>query len=300
MRLKGHKLFVGTPMYAGQCHSEYAFSIAQLTALCTQLGIGLRFYFARNEALVTKARNVTVDEFLRAGDDTLLFVDADIGFDARDVVHMLALQALGDEGRSLDVVAAPYPLKRIAWEHVRAAVRAGHADDDPAALERFASPVAISPVRARRFPIEAPVEVTQAGTGFMMIRRRTFERYRAHFPARVYRPERIGMGANASPEIGAFFETEIDSKHANLADEIRAFLARRPEATPADVLAFIDDDDAAARSYSGRHVSEDYAFCRRVREAGMKVWACPWMELTHTGTHRFAGRLADLAAIGAL
>jgi hypothetical protein len=298
-RLKGRKLFVGTPMYDGKCHSEFAIAFARLTALCTQLGINLNFHFACHEALVAKARNITVDEFLRSGDDNLIFIDADIGFDPRDVLHLLALQSLDDGAGPFDVVAAPYPLKRIAWEKILAAAKAGLVDDDPARLARYSSGVSIHPAHDGRFPVNAPVEVTQAGTGFMMIRRETFERYRARFPARRYRTEFDVAGEARSAEIQAYFETETDSKQANIVSEIRAFLERAPQSTPSDLLDFIDSD-ATARAYSGHHVSEDYAFCRRVREIGMAVWLCPWMALTHTGSHQFASRLADLGAIGAV
>jgi len=298
-RLKGRRLFVGTPMYSGQCCSEFAFSIAQLTALCTRLEIDLRFYFACHEALITKARNTTVDEFLRSGDDNLIFIDADIGFDARDVIQLLVLQAPDRPDGAFDVVAAPYPLKRLSWDKVLRAAKAGLADEDPGLLARYSSAVAISPAHEGSFAINKPVEVTQAGTGFMMVRRETFERYRDRYPWRTYRPERIGMDENASPEIYAFFDTEIDSKHGNILEEVKAFLARYPQSPPGDLLAFLESD-AALGAYSGKYVSEDYAFCRRVREAGMRVWMCPWMALSHTGSHQFASRLADLGALGAI
>lgn len=294
--LRGRTLFVGTPMYDGKCYSDFAFSIARLTALCTRLEINLQFHIAYNEAIITKARNVIVDEFLRSGNDHLIFIDADIGFDARDVVHLLGLQVADEGAAAFDVVAAPYPLKRLSWERVLAAARAGKGDADPDLLARYASPVAISPVQPGSFALDRPVEVTQAGTGFMMIRRETFERYRASFPQRRYRPDRADA---AAADIHAFFDTEVDSKHGNIAAEVRGFLSRSPKANANDVLAFLDDD-AAIGTYSADFVSEDYAFCRRVREAGMKVWLCPWMELTHTGNHRFTSRLVDLHAIGAL
>lgn len=297
-RLRGLRLFVGSPMYSGQCCSAFALSLAQLAALCTQIGVQLRFFFACHEALVTKARNVTADEFLRSGDDVLMFIDADIGFDPNDVIRLLALQT-GAEGRAFDVLAAPYPVKTIAWENVREAVRCGRADADAGALAHYASPVAVSPAQDAAFPLDRPVEVTQAGTGFMMIRRGTFERYRAAWPQRRYRPERIGISVDASDEIHAFFETEIDSKPNNLLAEMRAHRARFPQASADELAAFLESE-AALHDYSGLHVSEDYAFCRRVREAGMQVWLCPWMELTHTGDLTFAGRLANLAAIDAV
>ncbi|PZU08170.1 hypothetical protein [Sphingomonas sp.] len=298
-RLKGRTLFVGTPMYDGQCHSAFAFSITQLTALCTQLGIGLRFYFLGHEALVTKARNITVNEFLRSGADHLLFIDADIGFDARDALHLLALQALDPEGRGHDVVAAPYPLKRISWERVLRAARAGVADERPDLLADYSSAIAVHPAHESSFPIRRPVEVTKAGTGFMMIRRETFTRFRDHHPGRAYGPGSVAGANDTAPEMYAFFETEIDSKRANLPREIRSFLDANPEAGADEILAFIESDEAIGR-YSGKHISEDYAFCLRVREAGMTIWLCPWMELTHTGSHTFASRLAGLGAIGAV
>ncbi len=297
--LRGRKLFVGTPMYDGKCYSEYAFAIVQLTALCTRLEIDLRFCFVCNDALVTKARNETVDAFMRSGNDNLVFIDADIGFDPMDVVRLLALQVLDAQAGAFDVVAAPYPDKRLSWDRVLRAARAGLADDDPDALAGYSSAVAISPVRSGEIAIDQPVEVTQAGTGFMMIRRETFDRYRAHHPSRGYRPDRVATRGAVPSEVYAFFETELDSKHGNIAQEIQAFLARFPCSTPSEILAFLESD-VALGSYADTYVSEDYAFCRRVRAAGMKVWLCPWMQLSHTGSHRFSSRLADLAAIGAV
>ncbi|MCW1429622.1 hypothetical protein [Novosphingobium sp. JCM 18896] len=298
-RLRGLRLFIGTPMYSGHCCSAFTLSLAQLTALCTQIGVELRFYFACHEALITKARNVTADEFLRSGDDVLMFIDADIGFDPNDVIRLLALQT-GAGGAAFDVIAAPYPIKTIAWENLREAAKRGLADGDPARLAHYASPVAVSPAQDAPFALDRPVEVSQAGTGFMMIRRATFERYRQAWPLKRYRPERIGISVDASDEIHAFFETEIDTKHDNLLAEMRAHRALFPQATADELVSYLESEGSAFRQYSAMHVSEDYAFCRRVREAGMKVWLCPWMQLTHTGEQTFVGRLADLATIDAV
>jgi hypothetical protein len=40
-------------------------------------------------------------------------------------------------------------------------------------------------------------------------------------------------------------------------------------------------------------------FCQYSRNIGMKVWMCPWMQLTHMGSYNFGGSLMDLATIGA-
>ncbi len=298
-RLRGRKLFVGTPMYNGQCHSEFAFSIAKLTALCTSVGIHLRFCFIANDALITKARNETVDAFLRSGNDTLIFIDADIGFEPLDVIQLLALQTLDARAPAFDVIAAPYPQKRLSWDRVLLAAKAGLADDDPERLARYSSAIAISPAHGTTIAVNEPVEVTQAGAGFMMIRRETFDRFRDAYPQRRYQPDPAGGAAEPPPEVHAFFDLELDSKQGKIADEIRLYLDRFPKAKPRDILAFLDGDEAIG-AYSGKSYSEDYAFCRSVRAAGMKVWMCPWIELSHTGSHRFTSRLVDLGAIGAV
>jgi hypothetical protein len=50
---------------------------------------------------------------------------------------------------------------------------------------------------------------------------------------------------------------------------------------------------------SKRYLSEDYWFCQKAQEAGIRTWFCPWMKLQHVGTYIFGGSLADLASIGA-
>jgi hypothetical protein len=297
-RLKGRSLFVGTPMYAGQCHSQYALGIAQLSSLCTQLGVHLRFFFACHEPLVTKARNSTVDRFLASGDGNLIFIDADIGFDPQDVLALLALQELGEHGDHFDVIAAPYPIKRMEWGNVLVAAKAGLADGNPAALAGYATRVAIDPAQSDAFSIGAPVEVSQAATGFMMIRRATFDRLAAEGTVRSYVPERRGIDEQAAEAVVAFFDTYIDDSAHHIERDLRGFLDARPDADAAAIRAFLGRSGVEA-GHSGTYVSEDYAFCHAVRAAGMKVWLCPWMELSHTGGHTFTSRLADLARIGA-
>jgi len=38
-------------------------------------------------------------------------------------------------------------------------------------------------------------------------------------------------------------------------------------------------------------LSEDYYFCHKAREAGLKVWAAPWVQLGHFGNYLFEGGL---------
>jgi len=40
-----------------------------------------------------------------------------------------------------------------------------------------------------------------------------------------------------------------------------------------------------------RLLSEDYFFCWKARQAGLKVWAAPWAQLGHFGSYLFEGGL---------
>lgn len=299
-KLRERKLFVATPMYGGQCYGTYTRSIADLSALCTHHGIQVRFYFLFNESLITRARNYCVDEFLRSGDTHLMFIDSDIGFNARDVLALLALQSENPDDDDYDVLAGPYPKKNISWEKIKVAVDKGFADKDPQELSKYVGDFVFNPANGTNsIQINSPAEVLEAGTGFMMIRRNTFLKYEEAYPQQKYKPDHVRTEHfDGSREIMAYFDTPIDHKRTNINFELKNFLEKNPNATADEIVGFVSDPDAASREYSKRYLSEDYMFCQWARNIGMKVWLCPWMELQHTGSYVFSGTLADLAKIG--
>ena len=263
--LRERKLFVATPMYGGQCGGMYTRSMCDLTALCVKYGIEVRSYFLFNESLITRARNYCVDEFLRSDAEHMLFIDSDIGFNPQDVIAMMALQT---PESPYDVIAGPYPKKCITWEKIKQAVDKGVADENPNALEDFVGDFVFNPAldeneSSRSIRLDEPAQVLETGTGFMMIRRKTFDKYKEAYPEYSYKPDHVRTAAfDGSREIHAYFDCIIEPK-------------------------------------TRRYLSEDYMFCQNVRNMGMKVWLCPWMHLQHTGTYVFAGKLAALASIGA-
>jgi hypothetical protein len=259
--LRTRKLFLAVPMYGGQCTGMFARSVADLSAICTQYGIPLQLYFLFNESLITRARNYCADEFMRSGATHLMFIDSDIGFNPNDVIALLAIQ---DDASPYDVIGGPYPKKCISWEKIKLAVDKGVADDNPNNLEKFVGDYVFNPKSGQaQIPIGEPVEVSEIGTGFMMIRRRTFEKYQEAFPELSYKPDHVRTEHfDGSREIMAYFDCIIDP-------------------------------------VSKRYLSEDYMFCYNVQKMGGQVWFCPWMQLQHVGTYIFGGSLADLASIGA-
>lgn len=259
--LRKNKLFLATPMYGGQCAGMFTKSVADLSALCAQYGIGLQLYFLFNESLITRARNYCCDEFMRSDCTHMMFIDSDIGFNPQDVLALLALQT---EESPYDIIGGPYPKKCIAWEKIKMAVDKGFADDDPAVLDKFVGDYVFNPKGSQReIPLGNPVEVLEIGTGFMMIRRKTFEIFNETFPHYSYKPDHIRTKHfDGSREIMQYFQAEIDP-------------------------------------VSKRYLSEDYWFCQKVQEAKLTTWLCPWMRLQHVGTMIFGGSLIDLAQLGA-
>ena len=259
--LKKKKLFLAVPMYGGNCSGMFARSIADLSAMCVHYGVALQMYFLFNESLIPRARNYCCDEFVRSDATHMMFIDADIGFNPQDVIALLALQS--DES-PYDVIGGPYPKKCIAWEKIKMAVDKGFADEDPGKLDAFVGDYVFNPKGGQTtIPLNQPVEVLEIGTGFMMMRRKTFETFVEKFPQYSYKPDHVRTEHfDGSREIMMYFQAEIDPT-------------------------------------SKRYLSEDYWFCQKLQEAGLKTWLCPWMKLQHVGTMVFGGSLVDLAALGA-
>jgi GT2 family glycosyltransferase len=70
-------------------------------------------------------------------------------------------------------------------------------------------------------------------------------------------------------------------------EKVTAPLAKIPGPYMSEEIVVPTWFDFAIRN--GQYVSEDYLFCERVREAGMKIYLAPWVQLRHIGTHIFEG-----------
>lgn len=248
-----NKLFVATPMYGGQAHYIYIKSILDLNSKMNALGVECKFSFLSNESLITRARNYMVDEFLRTDYTHLLFIDSDVGFEADDILALIALDK--------DVIGGPYPKKSINWTNVHKAMQTLPIEQAGEA-EKVAGNFVFNPVPGTTtFKIDEPVEVMEIGTGYMLIKRDVFVKFRQEYPHLNYRPDHLGQKHfDGSRMIHAFFDTVID-----------------PE--------------------SHRYLSEDYMFCQHWRAIGGKVWFCPWMRTTHSGTYSFQGDMPAIAQL---
>ncbi len=264
--LRKVKLFIATPMYGGQCCGLYMKSSLDTQIMCWQHGIDLKFSFLFNESLITRARNYLVDEFLRSDCIHLLFIDSDIHYNPQDILALIALDK--------DIIGAPYPKKSINWRNINAgAIRAHEAKQaaekegkefkfDPGMLEGLVGEYVFNPVPGTtQFRVVEPLEVMEIGTGFMMVKRQVFEKFKAEYPHLNYKPDHVGQNNfDGTRYIHAYFDTVID-----------------PD--------------------THRYLSEDYMFCQYWRAIGGQVWLCPWMRTGHVGTYMFTGDMNKVAEL---
>jgi len=263
--LRKNKIFVATPMYGGMANGLFMKSCLDLQGLCTKYGMEIKFSFLFNESLITRARNYLVDEFLRSGYTHLMFIDSDIHFDPNDIIALLCIDK--------DIIGAPYPKKSINWKAVWAAAQKKIAEPgfdpktfNPGELEGVVGDYVFNPVPGTKsFDVTDPLEVMEIGTGYMMVKRAVFDKFKEEYPHLNYKPDHVGQANfDGSRYIHAYFDTVID-----------------PD--------------------SHRYLSEDYMFCQYWRAIGGKVWLCPWMKTQHVGTYAFSGDMTSVAKLtGAL
>lgn len=83
-------VFIATPTYDEWVSMEYNSSLCETAIRLTQAGIGLYHCIAPGNPFLDLSRNSLVDKFLASDADSLLFIDADVGWDAKVVTRILS------------------------------------------------------------------------------------------------------------------------------------------------------------------------------------------------------------------
>src|ERR1700733_13278172 len=159
-------VFIATPMYGGTATGIYSVSMVELPAIFLRNRVDLLYAFW-NEALVPNARNVLTDQFLESQATHLMWIDADIGFNAMDIITML----MADK----DIVCGIYPKREIDWARVSQAVKDGV---PPEELSSYAGSFAIKPLDSsagEEVDSDGLFEIEGGGSGFMPIKRGLFD-----------------------------------------------------------------------------------------------------------------------------
>jgi hypothetical protein len=251
------KVFIATPMFGGSANYMYMISLINLLTKLGMNGIPSMFEIAANESLITKARNILVEGFLRSDCTHMLFIDADLGFDADDVLRMVQ--------SNKPLIGGQYAKKKINWDVVKRVVQ--NVPDIPSPhINAVVAESTFRPIGDQMsFDINQPVEVESIATGMMLIKREVFTEMMDKLPdikiisggSETMDPKTMTRITDSHRESHAFFDVSID-----------------PE----------------TRSYT----SEDFTFCKRWRELGGQVWLAPWTRTVHVGTYEY---VCDLSAV---
>lgn len=235
-------IFIATPMYGGMCTGPYAFSMVMLRGVLGNHGITMHYSFIMNEALIQRARNNMVYSFLKTDATHLMFIDADIRFDPNDILKMIDADK--------DIICGLYPLKEIDWNRVHHAANNGAAPNELKSHSINVVANLLNNATSAEVQYEVPFEVLDAGTGFMLIKRRVFEELKATVPTYRNNTRDLGGSVDTNSIIYNFFDTSIDAEN--------------------NVL-----------------LSEDYHFCKLWRDHGGKIFIAPWVQLGHMGAYTF-------------
>lgn len=258
--MRKHKIMIATPMYGGMCHGLYTRALMESCGVLQQYGIGAQLYYIFNESLITRARNYCVANFLKSDCTHLLFIDSDIGWKSMDLMYMLHLVATNPE--QYRIMCGLYPKKTIAWEKIIRAAKSGQFDDKPWELELVGGDMAFNPCPETypngQAPVFEPIKVREGATGFMLIEREVFTEYAEAHPELLYTPDHVREGEFAPGEqITAFFDCIINEQN--------------------------------------RYLSEDYMFSEYCLKLGIDIWALPFIDLMHCGSHIYRGNLVKMA-----
>lgn len=222
-------IFFATPCYGGMLTDQFFLSMFRVTQLLIQHGIKFRITTLRNESLIPRARNILTAMFLESECTHLLFIDADIEFSDDAILRML--------GMDKPFMAAAYPKKTLPIDY---AINLKYADKE----------------RTRVRMERGAIEVLDASTGFMLIRRSVFTKMIEAYPELHYKND-----SSIDPIYDPFCYSFFDTMH--------------------------DPDD-------NRYLSEDYTFCRRWQKIGGEIWLDPTTKLNHVGSYTFEGDVSKI------
>jgi hypothetical protein len=208
---KPAKLFVATPMYGGLCTGGYTMGILNCVQTFAPRGIQMFYSYMMNESLITRARNGMAYDFMQSDATHLMFIDADISFDPKDIVRMIDADK--------DIICGMYPKKEINWQLVSNAVKSGVDYKD---LPNYTGSFVVNLVGGAletTGDINHPMEIDNGGTGFMLIKREVFEKLKPTVPKYTNDMILIVDKNPVKKIIDEYFATSIDEVSNRLLSE---------------------------------------------------------------------------------
>jgi hypothetical protein len=194
-------VFIATPCFGGLVSQHYMQSVISLIHFAAQANFDAALALLGRDSLITRSRNTLVSQFLNTPTAThLLFIDADIGFDAEQVHAMLAFDR--------EFVAGIYPLKVIDWSNPAIKRAATAREQFQTAPLLYVGTLCIENEREREGRFATAV---YCGGGFMLLKRQAIERMIAAYPESRYKSVHAYSNAKAA-ESYALFDCMIDKE----------------------------------------------------------------------------------------
>lgn len=240
------KLFVCTPCYCGNVHVKYMKSIMNLQLFCIQNNIGFEFYTIPFDSLIPRARNACVTRFMQSKDSThLIFIDADIEFNPMNVAKMIK--------ENKDVIGGIYSKKALDFK--RLSENFSKTKNELELLQSAGRYAFNFKKKEKHQIVNGVVEVLDAPTGFLMIKKQVFEKMIIQYPEKEYKNDVAPYNVKEDDKFYDFFPSQI----------------------------FTEEDGVK------RYLSEDYGFCRLWQQMGGEIYADLTVQLNHIGQFTYAG-----------
>lgn len=249
-----------TPCYGGVCYINYVHSLMTTMDMCRQHGIQITVEFCKNDSLVSRARNNLVAKAMSHSEVThLLFIDADITWNATDIFKLL----LADKY----LVGGVYPLKKYNWENLsnkiypyENVVKKWVDKKNGSQLKNIVSDHDMIQYNMLKYNVnflesvlkidKNLAKVRHIATGFMMIKRETITKMFEAFPQTKYEDDVGFLQGKENDNAYALFDCGVEEGH---------------------------------------YFSEDWLFCHRWTKMGGNVYLDVSINLTHTGVEDFKG-----------
>lgn len=155
-------VYIGIPSYDGKLHWTTCQGLVGLSHLCAKASVGIAIDVIPHDAFIGKARDTIAKRFMDSGMESLMFIDADIGFEPHSVVDLCKAAP--------DIVMGLYLLK----------------SPKPRYPALMAEPIVRHPSDMRL------IKLLQGTTGFLRIRRRVIEKMIAKWPDDYYHHGEVG------------------------------------------------------------------------------------------------------------
>lgn len=171
--LSGCEVLIATPCSGGNVSDRYLQSFRLTLNAFMDFGIKSDLWTTAKESIIPRARNIALKSFLKSTATHILFIDADMGWDAEAVLQLLA------SGKDFVAVAGPRKQHPIS----------------------YCSMLAGPPIR--KCEDTGLIEAEYVGTGFMMLSRACVQRMWDSYPDLLYRD------GDTNDEFRAIFDCEV-------------------------------------------------------------------------------------------